>query len=182
MRTSVMAERQKIVLAAPFEVVELLERLLDVSAATLEVRSPVVDLVQHVAQLARLTPRLVIQVDDRTDLLQQEAKSFTSQDQVQPSAVAAAVDAHGATPFRGDEAELLVVAHGSVSDAELVGNLRDRPGSRVARRCWVVRGRSVCRSVCRPTRCCWVARSTHQVHRGALVMFVRMLYVYVNVK
>src|SRR5450756_1743270 len=77
--------------------------------------------------------------------------------------IAATVDAHGATSFGGDEPELLVVAHGSVGDPELVGNLRDRPGSRVARRCRV-------------------AQSTHKVHRGALVMFVRMLYVYVNVK
>ena len=158
-----MAERHEIVSAPLLEVVELFERLFEVMAATLEVRSPVGDLVQHVPQLARLTPRLVIQVDDRADLLQQEAKSPAPQDQVQPGAVAATVDAHGATSFGGDEPELLVVAHGSVGDPELVGNLRDRPGSRVARRCRV-------------------AQSTHKVHRGALVMFVRMLYVYVNVK
>jgi len=121
--------------ATLLEVVELLERLLDVAAAALEVRSPVVDLVQHVPQLAHLTSGLVIQVDDRADLLQHEAKSLAPQDQVQPGAVAAVVDAHGATPFGGDEPELLVVPHGSVGDAELVGNLRDRPGSRVARRC-----------------------------------------------
>ena len=78
------------------EVVELLERVLDVSASPLEVGAPVVDLVQHVAELARLTPRLVIQVDDRADLLQWEPQPFAPQDQVEPGALAATVDAHRA--------------------------------------------------------------------------------------
>src|SRR5450759_5622930 len=126
-RRSPTIEGPQIALAAALELVELPERILDVASSAFEVRAPVVDLVQHIAELARLAPWLVIQVDDRADLLEREAEPLAAQDQVEPGAVAPVVDAHRRTTLGGDEAEVLVVADRPVRDGELVADLRDRP-------------------------------------------------------
>src|SRR5450631_3999308 len=92
---------------------------------------PVVDLIQHITELAALTGGLVVQVDDRADLLERETEPLAAQNQIQTRPFAATVDACSPATLGGDEVELLVVANGSVGDRELLRDLPDRPGLRV---------------------------------------------------
>ena len=79
-------------------------------------------------ELPRLARLLVVHVDDRADLLQREPEPLAAQDEVEPGAVPAVVDARGAAALGGDQAQVLVVADRAVGDPELLGDLGDRPG------------------------------------------------------
>src|SRR6476620_9751042 len=123
------AQAAQVVLAAALEVGELGEGVLDVLPAAFQLGAPVPDLAEQVGELTRLARLLVVHVDDRADLLEREPEPLAAQDEVQPRPVPAVVDPRGAAALGRDQAQVLVVAHGPVGDAELLGHLGDRPGA-----------------------------------------------------
>ena len=95
------AEAVEVRPAAALELGQLGEGVLEVAAALLEVGAALVDLAEHVLQLAGLAARPVVEVDDRADLLEREAEPLAAQDERQPGAVAAVVDAGRCRAARG---------------------------------------------------------------------------------
>ncbi len=98
---STIAQRGQLGLAAVLEGAQLGQCLLQVAAALFEVGSTLVDLAQHVLELAGLAARGVVELDDGANLLQRKAKPLAAHDETQPGAVPAVVDPLGAPPLAG---------------------------------------------------------------------------------
>ena len=102
------------------------DRKLDIDFLRLERGDAAAKLGDRGGHLHRVMIVLVIEVEEIADLGQAETDAFSPEDQLQPRAVAAAVDAGLSLAGGMKQAAVLIEAQGAGGDAELEAELADR--------------------------------------------------------
>ncbi len=99
-------------------IVELRQRLVDISTLLAKFLAFLVDALHHQLQLADLARRFLVDVDDFTDFGYGEADPASAKDFLQQSSVGRAVKTRTATTFRMDQAFVFIESKCPGRDAE----------------------------------------------------------------
>lgn len=105
--------------------VQLVQRRLDILALLAKLTAPIIDAGNEIVELSRLSRVAVIHADHVGNLHERESQPLTAQNQFESYPVAIGIDALASTPFRMQQAFILVKSNGPWSHFKLPGKLAD---------------------------------------------------------